>query len=60
MQSFAELTRSMDPTATRLAFGQLDRSQSLLDRRFSSAFLHLLQPPWQQLVISGRAFRRFL
>jgi hypothetical protein len=52
MQSFAELTRSMDPTVTRLAFGQLDHSQSRSDRQFSSAFLHLLQPPWQQLVIS--------
>jgi hypothetical protein len=59
MRSFAELTRSMDPTVTRLAFGQLDRSQSLLDRRFLSAFLLLLQVPRQQLVISSRAFRRF-
>jgi hypothetical protein len=52
MQSFAELTRSMDPTVTRLAIGQLDRSQSLLERRFSLPFLRLLQTPRQQLVIS--------
>jgi hypothetical protein len=52
MQSFSELTRSLDPTLTRLAFGQLDYSQSLLDRHFSWAFLHLLQVLRQPLVIS--------
>ena len=59
MQSFAELTRSLDPTLTRLAFGRVDRSQSLLERRFSSAFLHLLQVLRQQLLTSWRALRRF-
>jgi hypothetical protein len=52
MQSFAQLTRSLDPTVMRLALGPLDRSQSLLERRFSSAFSHPLQVPRQQLVIS--------
>jgi hypothetical protein len=38
MQSFAELTRSLDPVVTQLSFGQLDRSQSLLEWQFSWAF----------------------
>ena len=39
MQSFAESTRSSDPPVTRLTFGQLDRSQSLLVAALLVGFL---------------------